>query len=192
MIRDDIEVLTLIALILPLSLDTFAVAAALGVARLPPERRLRVSLVFTTFEAGMPVVGLLVGTLAGKLVGSAADYLAIAALLGLGAYLALSNDDDEAHTDRLTQTRGLAILGLGLAISLDELAIGFTLGLLSAPILPAILLIGAQAFVATQLGLRLGARIGERLREKAERAAGVVLFALGLALLAAKIAHIAI
>ena len=184
--------LALIALILPLSLDTFAVAAALGVARLPPERRLRVSLVFATFEAGMPVVGLLAGTLAGKLIGSAADYLAIAALLGLGAYLALSRDDDGPQTDRLTQTRGMAVLGLGLAVSLDELAIGFALGLLNAPILLAILLIGTQAFVATQLGLRLGARVGERFRENAERAAGVVLFALGLALLAAKIAHIAV
>ena len=184
--------LTLIALILPLSLDTFAVAAALGVAHLPPERRLRVSLVFTTFEAGMPVVGLLAGALAGAAIGGAADYLAIAALLGLGGYLVLSRDDDDAHTDRLAQTRGLAVLGLGLAISLDELAIGFTLGLLRAPILVAILLIGAQAFVATQLGLRLGARVGERLRENAEHAAGVVLFVLGLALLAAKVTHVTI
>lgn len=184
--------LTLVALILPLSLDTFAVAAALGVARLPPERRLRVSLVFAIFEAGMPVVGLLAGSLAGTLLGGAADYLAIAGLLGLGAYLALTHADEEEQTDRLAQTRGLAVLGLGVAVSLDELAIGFTLGLLRAPILTAIVLIGAQAFVASQVGLRLGDRIGERLRENAERAAGAVLFGLGLVLLAAKIAHIAI
>jgi len=180
-------VVALLVLILPLSIDTFAVASALGIAQLPANRRLRVSLVFTTFEMGMPIVGLLAGTIAGTLLGSAADYLAIAALLGLGAYLALSHDDDP-HTDRLAQTQGLAIIGLGVAISLDELAIGISLGLLHAPVLLAVALIGLQAFIATQVGLRFGARVGERLRDNAERAAGIVLFGLGLFLLVAKIA----
>ncbi len=51
----------LIALVLPLGLDTFAVAAALGVAGLEPKRRLRLSLLMTGFEAGMPLVGLALG-----------------------------------------------------------------------------------------------------------------------------------
>ena len=45
------------------------------------------------------------------------------------------------------------------------------------------MLIGAQAFLLTQLGLRLGARIGEGIREGAERLAGVALAGLGLVLL---------
>jgi hypothetical protein len=59
-------VIKLIALVLPLGLDTFAVAAALGVGGLDPTRRVRVSLLLTSFEAGMPLaltalgVGLLI------------------------------------------------------------------------------------------------------------------------------------
>ena len=43
----------LIALVFPLGLDTFAVAAAVGMAGLPTRKRLRISLPFTTFEGGM-------------------------------------------------------------------------------------------------------------------------------------------
>jgi putative Mn2+ efflux pump MntP len=185
-------VLATLALVLPLSLDTFAVAAALGIAQLPANRRLRISLLFTAFEAGMPMVGLLVGAAAGAALGTGADYLAIAGLIGLGGYMLFSRDNDDKRTDLLTKTQGPAMLSLGLAISLDELAIGFSLGLLRVPLLPAIVLIATQAFIATQLGLRLGARVGERFRENAERVAGVALIVLGLGLLAAKIARVAI
>lgn len=68
-------------------------------------------------------------------------------------------------------------------VSLDELAIGFSLGLARLPTVPVIIAIGAQAFLAAQLGLQLGGRIGERFREAAERLAGIALIALGLFLI---------
>lgn len=75
-----------------------------------------------------------------------------------------------------------------MSVSLDELAIGFTLGLLRLPALLVIVLIGAQAFVLSQLGLRLGGRMGSRVRKGAERLAGLALDALGAGLLIEKLA----
>jgi putative Mn2+ efflux pump MntP len=49
---------TAAALVLPLGLDTLGVALALGVAGLPPEKRLRFSLLFAGFEAAMPLLPL--------------------------------------------------------------------------------------------------------------------------------------
>jgi manganese efflux pump family protein len=89
----------------------------------------------------------------------------------------------------LARTRGLAVLGLGVSISIDELAIGFTIGLLKFPVLVILILIGIQTFVVTQLGIRLGQRVGERIREGAERLAGVALTLLGVVLLAEKLFH---
>jgi putative Mn2+ efflux pump MntP len=82
---------------------------------------------------------------------------------------------------------GVALLGLGLSISADELAIGFSVGLARLPVVPVIIAIGVQAFVAVPLGVRLGARVGERLREAAERIAGAALIALGLFLIAERL-----
>src|SRR5260370_41983197 len=79
--------LKLIALVVPLGLDTFAVAAALGMSGLTPKDRLRVTALFTAFEMGMPVVGFLLGAVAGNVAGTAADYVAIAILIALGVFM---------------------------------------------------------------------------------------------------------
>jgi putative Mn2+ efflux pump MntP len=79
------------------------------------------------------------------------------------------------------------LFALGLSVSLDELAIGFTIGLLRLSLWLAVLLIGAQAFLFAQLGLRLGARLGESLRERAEQAAGLALLALAVLLAVEKL-----
>lgn len=75
-----------------------------------------------------------------------------------------------------------AALGVGISVSLDELAIGFAIGLLHMPVLVVGLLIGAQAVVASQLGVRLGGRLGREFRERAEQVAGVLLITLGIGL----------
>jgi putative Mn2+ efflux pump MntP len=173
----------LAALVVPLGLDTFAVSAALGVVGVAPARRLRITLLFTAFEAGMPLLGLAVGAPLGHAIGTAADYVAAAVLMVFGLYtLFASPDDDERRLAALSELRGPALL-LGVSISLDEMAVGFSLGLLRLPIGLVIGLITFQAFVLTQLGLRLGDRLSERLREGAERVAGLVLALLGLILL---------
>jgi manganese efflux pump family protein len=183
--------LKLIGLVLPLGLDTFAVAAALGIAGLKGRDRLRVSLLFTAFEVGMPLVGFFGGRFVGHVAGNAADFVAIAILIGLGTYILWPKDDQRAdeRLNLLGRTHGLAAIGLGVSISTDELAIGFTIGLLRFPILVILVLIGFQTFVATQLGIRLGARIGNRVREGAERLAGAALGILGLVLLVEKLAR---
>jgi manganese efflux pump family protein len=155
------------------------------VAGLPEKDRLRVSLLLTSFEVAMPVLGLLLGNLAGGFVGGAADYAAIALLAGLGIWILRpgGENDEEEKLASLGRATGIAALGLGLSISLDELAMGVSLGLLHLPVLPALLLIGLQALIASQLGLRLGSRISERGRERSEKAAGVILLLLAAFLL---------
>jgi len=168
----------LIALILPLSFDTFAVSAALGVAGLSSRERWRLSLVMAGFETVMPIVGFLAGGLLGRVLGDVADYAAAAVLIGAGL-LMLREDDSITGESLARRARGVATLGVGVAVSLDELAIGLALGLLRLPVLLVALLIGAQALIASQLGIRLGARLGQELRERAEHAAGIVLMLLG-------------
>lgn len=177
----------LFALILPLGLDSFAVAAALGMAGRPARQRLRISLLVASFEAGMPLVGLALGAPLGHAIGAVADYLAIAILIAFGLFALLHGDQDE-RVAALSQRHGAAALLLGLSVSLDELAIGFTIGLLHVPIAPVVVAIAVQAFVLSQLGLRLGARLSERLREGAERLAGIALTLIGVVLLVEKLA----
>src|SRR5229473_3259048 len=187
------QLLITAGLLLPLALDTFALAAALGVAGMEKQDRLRVALVFTVFEAGMPIAGMLIGRVAGNLIGLWAGYGAILFLLIAGfLFLRPSKDeDDEAGRLRLlAHARGLAILDLGLGISVDELTVGLSAGLLGLSILLTVLWIAVQAFVATQVGLRLGGRLGEEVRERAEWVAGVSLIVVALVLLGLRLARL--
>ncbi|MGH7746623.1 MAG: manganese efflux pump MntP family protein [Candidatus Dormibacteria bacterium] len=179
--------LKLAALIIPLCLDSFAVSAALGLSGLSARERLRLSLVMAAFEMAMPVIGFLAGTALGSTLGGAAEYVAVAILGAVGLYMLSGDDDEVAVGDLLKPRSGWVVLGLGLSVSLDELAIGFTIGLLSLPLVLVLCLIGAQAFVASQLGSLLGARLGRTLREHAEQVAGVILLALATALLIVKV-----
>jgi putative Mn2+ efflux pump MntP len=174
-------VLKLLAFVLPLGLDSFAVAAAIGASQATTvAQRLRISLIFVLFEGGMPLIGLVLGAVLARGIGQVAEYVAGAAVVAIGARMLLASDQDEEETvSRLAGSRGLALIGLGISISLDELAIGVTIGLAHLPITAVIVAIALQAFVAAQLGLAVGARIGERWRERAEQIAGIALILLG-------------
>ncbi|HTX84757.1 MAG TPA: manganese efflux pump [Streptosporangiaceae bacterium] len=179
--------LRLLAFVLPLGVDSFAVAAALSAAGLTTAaQRLRISAIFVAFEAGMPLIGVAAGGGLARLIGSVADYVAAAAVAGLGIFMLLhdTGSAEEQKRSRLTSTHGLAILALGISISLDEFAIGFSLGLVRLPVVPVIIAIAVVALVASQLGLALGSGISERFRERAEKLAAVALILLGAYLIA--------
>ena len=164
-------------LILPLALDTFAMSSAIGLQRPPARVRARVTVLFTAFEALMPLVGAGAGVLVGDLVHGWSKWIAAAILVGAGL-LMIFGRDDERSVAKLVGSAGWLQLLLGLSISIDEVAIGFSLVLLGLPIWLVCIVTGLQALVACQLGLRLGHAIGEGLRENAERAAGLALIGL--------------
>jgi putative Mn2+ efflux pump MntP len=171
---------------LSLGLDTLAVSLGLGMAGLPRSRWLRVGLTFACCEGAMPIIGLLVGQRLGALLGAVAAYLAAAILIvigGLEIRESLVDDDDDIAPDRAPSAdRQPPLILAGLSVSLDELAVGFALGVLGVPVGPALVYIALQAFALTFVGLRLGQRLGHHLGERAELAAGIVLALLGIAL----------
>ena len=166
--------LKIVALVVPLSLDTFAVSAAVGVTGLSRRERIRVTLVLAAFEMAMPLVGFVIGS--SLPLGGAAEWVAIAVLGAVGLFMLVENDDVGA--DVLKRGHGLALIGLGLSVSVDEVAIGVAIGLTGLPIGIVVAVIGAQAVLASQLGSHLGARLGGAVRDSAGRLAGVFLLLL--------------
>lgn len=70
-------------------------SAAAGVSNPTRQQRLRLGGVFALFEGGMPAIGVLVGGPFSQVLGATADYVAIAILLGFGAFTLVHGDDDE-------------------------------------------------------------------------------------------------
>ncbi len=186
MSHDAATALKLAILILSLGLDTLAVAVALGISGIGRKNRLRVGTSFALFEGGMPLIGFVAGRLVSGAIGDIASLIGLAILFGVGAWMIYEglSGDKEANFD-IDRWRGLLLTSL--SVSLDELAIGFSMGALGLPIALTVLLIALQAFVLTLVGTTVGNRIGEELAERAELAAGLVLCGLALVLLGEKL-----
>lgn len=175
-----------------LGLDTLAVSLSLGLSGLPRSRWARVGLTFALFEGLMPVIGLLIGQRLGTFFGDIAEYIAAGILIVIGALEikeAFTDDDDDDESLALTPTgeQQRPLVLVGLSVSLDELAVGFALGVLHVALGLALAYIAVQAFALTFVGLLIGRRLGRRFGERAELAAGIVLALLGVALLVSAI-----
>jgi len=184
--------LTVAAVILPLAIDTFVLGTALGAAGIAKRDRLRTSLILAAFEAGMPIAGFLIGAAIGGAISLWSDYVAAAALAAIGVWMLRSggaeNEEADASVRLLASARGWASVVLGLSISLDELAIGFGVGLLRLPLLLIVGLIAIQAFLAAQLGMTLGSKIAQRARYAAGRLAGLLLLSAAVLVVGGKLA----
>jgi manganese efflux pump family protein len=171
---------TYVAFAAPLGTDSAAVCTAYGASSGPMRwlARFRVAAVLTIFEAGMPGVGMLVSGPVGNLIGGTAHYVAAALLIGLGA-LMLRPSDDDGHN---AMNSWGALLAVGLAVSVDEIAIGVSLGLNGVPFWPLAATIGVWVGAATMAGLTLGARVPERFHTVASSIAAIALILLGVAI----------
>ncbi len=180
----------LIPLIGSLSLDTFAVSLAVGIAPLPRSTRMRFAAVCAGAEAVMPLVGFALGSLATRL-GDFATWLGAVVVLGAGILMireGLEGEDELEEAVERAALGGPAMLLPALSVSMDELAVGVALGAFRLPLIPVIAAIAAQAFVASLLGLRLGSALGERIGRPAGLLAGLSLCAVAAWLAIGKVA----
>jgi putative Mn2+ efflux pump MntP len=174
--------------ILSLGIDTFTVAIGLGISGIGRKTRLRVGISFALFEGLMPLVGFLLGHAASNYLGSVASILGIIILFGVGVWMIRETFSNEDKKLEIETKKGLVLTSL--AVSMDELAVGFSMGTLGFPIVLTVILIALQAFVLTFIGTTVGNRIGEAFAERAELIAGLVLCGLAILLLLENVLHI--
>ena len=127
----------------------------------------------------MQVIGVLVGTGAGKLAGAIATYAGFAILAVLGIVMTRESFT-ESEAKAFSVNTGWGLLVASLSISLDSLGVGFSMPSLHLPILAMLITVACSTVLFTLAGLAFGARLGERFEKGAERAAGLVLLALAV------------
>ena len=180
-------ILKMLALILSLGMDTLMMSISLGVVQ--TKGKVKVAITFAFAEAFMPLVGLLIGKGAGQLMGEWASLIGGIALLAVAWWLIFFENEDDEEEKLERNLVGWALILTALSISLDELAVGFSIGLVGVPIALTIILIALQAFVFTLAGLTFGSKWEPYLGEWAEKLAGIVLGVLGLWILISAIIH---
>jgi len=179
---------TLLALAAALAMDAFAVAVASGfsLGRVTGRHTFRLAFHFGLFQALMPVLGWAAGRTVAPLLERWDHWVAFGLLAFIGGRMvwgALWGETEKRGSD---PTRGLSLVVLSVATSVDALAVGLTLSLLQVSILWPAAVIGVVCAAFTVAGLHLGRLAGGamRLGRWAEGAGGLVLLAIGLRILA--------
>ena len=151
-----------------MGLDNFGAAGALGISGAGSHLRLKVVVVFGVFEAGMPLLGLLLGDSIAAGLGGHANLLAGLVLCLAGVFALVQ---EHGARDRTTPTKSAAtepgllrLVILAVALSIDNLAIGFALGTSHVNVVVAAVVIGVVSVGLTLAGLELGRRLGSRPR----------------------------
>lgn len=166
-----------IVLILSLGIDTLMVSVGLGMRK--TTGKLKIAFAFATAEAVMPLLGFAIGRVTGHWIGDWAAVIGGLVLIGLSVWMIfLEDEDDEGQVEK--RMMGWSLVVTAISISLDELAVGFSIGLVGVPVVLTIFLVAVQAFVFTFIGLTFGASLRRYLGEWAEKMAGIVLGLLGL------------
>jgi manganese efflux pump family protein len=176
-------VLSLLLVSVSVGLSNFAGAIGIGLSGIDARTRIRVGIAFGLFEALMPLIGLLLGAaVAGYIGGHVASYVAGGILILTGAYTIWQGrqvEREEKGPDKL-QTHRLIVTAL--ALSIDNLAVGFALAVYHIQIVIAAATMGAVSVVMSLVGLELGHRLGRRVEEWSEEIGGAVLILVGIAI----------
>ena len=176
------------ALAVALAMDAFAVSIAVGLSLKDVDFRqtFRLSFHFGLFQGMMPLLGWSMGVAVRDLVAGFDHWLAFALLVLVGGNMikqALQPEQPENPRPR-DPTRGLSLLVLSVATSLDALAVGFSLSILKAGILWSATIIGLTALFFTVIGLHLGKKFASpRLSTLTEIGGGLILLAIGVKIL---------
>ena len=179
--------LGLFAMACALAMDAFAVATVAGLTVRPLTRRhvFRLAFHFGLFQALMPVLGWLVGRVLYEYVAAVDHWVAFGLLLFVGARMVRGAFDrrDAAPAARQDPTRGLTLVMLSVATSIDALAVGLTLAMIGSPILVPALVIGVVAAAFTSVGVLLGRRVGALWGQRVEVLGGIILIGIGTKIL---------
>jgi putative Mn2+ efflux pump MntP len=172
-------VLALLLAAVAVGLGNFAASIGIGLSDATRATRVRVALVFGVFEAGMPLVGLLAGRSVAQALGNVSGYVGGTLLVGIGAWqLIQAFRARNGGIAPPTSTRRLLITGF--ALSMDNLVVGFSLGVQHTSLLDAVVVFAAVSVCLSLLGLEVGRRLGAVLEIGAGYLAGAILMAVGL------------
>lgn len=179
------DLLPVLGMVVALSMDAFAVSVGVGLS-LPLHRArhvARFSLCIGLFHILMPLLGWCGGAFFEPLIDSFDHWLAFALLGLVGLHMIAQALGKEPRKREGDPTRGISLIFLGVATSVDAFGVGLTMGVLDVPLFVPAFAIGAGAALMTAMGMTLGKALGSLVGRLAEIAGGIILMGIGLKIL---------
>ena len=173
-------ILSLLLVSPSVGLSNFAGAIGIGLSGINVKTRIRVGLAFGFFEALMPALGLLLGHQLAWLFGGYGKYVGGTILILTGAYTLFQERVIKKDQTQRQEMSSRGLLVTALALSIDNLAVGFALAVYPVDVWLAALTFGLVSIVMSLVGLEVGHHLGKRVEEWSEEIGGGVLILVGV------------
>ena len=168
-----------------LAMDASAVSIGSSVTldRVTRRQVFRFAFHFGLFQALMPVLGWLLGCTVCNLIATWDHWVAFALLSSIGVKAIWESFGSPATDAPKDPTRGLSLVLLSIATSIDALAVGLSLAMLDVCIWYPVVVIGVVTAALVVLGMLIGSRLGLRFGRYMRVVGGLVLIGIGLKIL---------
>ena len=176
---------TIIVVAVCLSIDAFVVSIISGSAykQLHVKHALRMALFFGGFQALMPLIGFMAGLSVKQYIEFCDHWIAFGLLGAVGAKMIYESFKIKSIEEKFDPSNIFVLLILSVATSIDALAIGITLSLITNSVIIAVIIIGLVTFVLSYLGVYIGKRFGHFFENKIEAIGGIILIGIGAKIL---------
>jgi len=176
-----------------LAMDAFAVSISISalLKDVQPRQTFRLSFHFGLFQALMPVLGWYTGNLVGQWFLAYDHWIAFFILWTIGGKIiyqsvfAVEKTDEGVTKEQKKKdpTRGLSLIMLSVATSIDAYAVGLSFAFIGVSIWFPSFWIGITAAFLTLLGMQLGSYVGKRFGKSMEIIGAILLFIIGVKIL---------
>lgn len=167
-----------------LGCDAFAVGLGVGTRCSRPRQLFRLSFHFGLFQFMMPILGWLLGIHVLSWTQRWGPWIAFGLLFGIGVKMAYEGAmPHEEKAECPDPTKGLSLVLLSVATSIDALGVGFGLGVLGQGLFLVAVCIGITAGAMTWLAMELGNKLSERFAQRIEIFGGLILIIIAFKLL---------
>jgi putative Mn2+ efflux pump MntP len=176
------DYITIIAIALGLSFDTFAVSLSYGVVRsgILFFQATRIALVLALFQGGLTVAGYFLGSIISEALQAFDHWIALALLSFLGFKMLIESFNRKGNDEKRDFDNSIVLITVAVGTSIDAFAVGISLAILNVMIWSTGILIGAVTFIASMTAIRIGKSAGRRLGNKVELVGGLILIAIGI------------
>jgi len=181
----ELSRLTTLLIAFGLAMDAFAVSIAvgLGLKTVTFRHTFRLGFHFGWFQFFMPILGWLAGRQVASIISDYDHWVAFGLLSFVGGKMLWEAWHKTSALAAADPTRGLSLILLSIATSIDALAVGLSMALLGVSIWIPCVIIGLVAAAMTSLGITLGSRLGKNWGTGAHLLGGCVLVLIGLKIL---------
>lgn len=180
------DLITIAAIALGLSFDTFAVSLSCGVieSKIRFRNAMRIAFILALFQGGLTVFGYFLGSTVSVYIEKYDHWIAFLLLMFLGIRMIIGGLRVGEERVRLDVNQWPVLLTMAVGTSIDAFAVGISLALLKVQIWTAGIVIGAVTFLASMTAIRIGKSAGSHLGSRVEIIGGIILAAIGIRILA--------